>query len=682
MESNWNIDIQKSISQSSFFDLETIECIKNYSEIFEDPGFPPQITSLLNIEDSTLSPDKLNQWQEFEWKRIPDIYPGQNNFLKDVSCHDVKQGSLGNCYLLSVCSVIAEFPNRLKSIFIINEQNRSGIYCLKFYVEGETKQIVIDDRIPFCPYSGAPPFCKLGKSKNIWPILIEKAWAKYLGNYERTIAGHPHELFKILTGAPSYLIMAEKYNNEIKKNSLWNNLQQSFLNNYYVCAGTISKLSYSKRNQNRAGNHAQIMKEIEDIGLSCDHAYSCLFFYEFEASGKKIRLVKIRNPWGKIENSKLQGEAIIQNYINLPGIKENIGIPNQEGVCILTFEEFIKFFSSINICNYLDGYETLSHRIQLKPNERLGKKDYRHFLVFKIDLTYAKYHKNSKIFFSINKPTKLTFSKEDFQGDDQLYYSIFIGRMKNNKFDDIEYIGHRCGFDSMNFVEVEKYQLSEYIVLVHADPHSGGALDPDNLGYVSLYTLEEGIFIEQLSGIDDDQIFQSLMKDYYRKFSSIFDSNKKHMTKNGLSISNSFTLDKSNYGFLVFENLSSENHLSLTLSEIKCEYKMQLSGRGIINSKILSNYQEFSITPNDMVLVGYYKSGMTYQYSAFHIKSNEQLKKDLDIYGEEKVLKFSRNLSINYYSMKHEGGMCFKFINSTNQCIQYFFVPELTSPIH
>jgi calpain-15 len=39
-------------------------------------------------------------------------------FEQDVTPNDIIQGSLGNCYFLSALSAIAEFPQRIKNIFI------------------------------------------------------------------------------------------------------------------------------------------------------------------------------------------------------------------------------------------------------------------------------------------------------------------------------------------------------------------------------------------------------------------------------------------------------------------------------------------------------------------------------------------------------------------------------------
>lgn len=41
-----------------------------------------------------------------------------NVFVDDPTPNDIKQGALGDCYFLSSMSVIAEFPERIKKIFL------------------------------------------------------------------------------------------------------------------------------------------------------------------------------------------------------------------------------------------------------------------------------------------------------------------------------------------------------------------------------------------------------------------------------------------------------------------------------------------------------------------------------------------------------------------------------------
>ena len=76
-----------------------------------------------------------------------------------------------------------------------------GIYAINITKNGRKCHIVVDDYIP----------CRNKKivfshanGNELWVILMEKAWAKIHGSYERIIGGQAHETLRDITGAPSW----------------------------------------------------------------------------------------------------------------------------------------------------------------------------------------------------------------------------------------------------------------------------------------------------------------------------------------------------------------------------------------------------------------------------------------------------------------------------------------------
>jgi len=70
------------------------------------------------------------------------------------------------------------------------------------FKNGERQTIIIDDHIP-CDADGDPCFSK-ANGNELWVMLLEKAWAKIHGSYERIIGGQAHLTFRDMTGAPSF----------------------------------------------------------------------------------------------------------------------------------------------------------------------------------------------------------------------------------------------------------------------------------------------------------------------------------------------------------------------------------------------------------------------------------------------------------------------------------------------
>ena len=67
----------------------------------------------------------------------------------------------------------------------------SGAYALRLYVNGEPIDVVIDDYFPFFedPEKDCWAFARGTSETEIWVLLIEKAYAKVYGSYERIEGG-------------------------------------------------------------------------------------------------------------------------------------------------------------------------------------------------------------------------------------------------------------------------------------------------------------------------------------------------------------------------------------------------------------------------------------------------------------------------------------------------------------
>lgn len=95
--------------------------------------------------------------EKLGWTRIKDIDNTGGKvvqtkiFDEGVSAADIKQGTLGDCYLLSAMSVIAHMrPELVQKIFHPNSRNYndSGLYTVMFFRNRKPVVITIDDYFP------------------------------------------------------------------------------------------------------------------------------------------------------------------------------------------------------------------------------------------------------------------------------------------------------------------------------------------------------------------------------------------------------------------------------------------------------------------------------------------------------------------------------------------------------
>ena len=126
---------------------------------------------------------------------------------------DIKQGVLGDCYLLAVLSALSERPNRIKDLFVSQHFNKLGIYALKINVMGEWTECVIDDFIPCYNKQRGMCFTK-AHGNELWVVLLEKVWAKTFGSYLQIESGFTREAMHAFTGAPTRTFFNEKKNFE------------------------------------------------------------------------------------------------------------------------------------------------------------------------------------------------------------------------------------------------------------------------------------------------------------------------------------------------------------------------------------------------------------------------------------------------------------------------------------
>ena len=98
--------------------------------------------------------------------------------------------------------MLANRPEILKKLFVTQEYNEKGVYCLQFYQQGEWKYVIVDDIVPCSKSTGAPAFAMSTNSVEIWPYIIEKAYAKLYGSYDALNGGNVSEALMDITGCP------------------------------------------------------------------------------------------------------------------------------------------------------------------------------------------------------------------------------------------------------------------------------------------------------------------------------------------------------------------------------------------------------------------------------------------------------------------------------------------------
>jgi calpain-15 len=168
---------------------------------FSDPEFKPCWESMVGNPPSA---EHAQSWRQLKWARADDILgSGQYEVFRDIEPNDIHQGEIGDCYFLSALSSLAEHPDLIKRLFDTQEVNQSGVYAVWLNIDGMWREFILDDYFPVRQTERGVSFAFTKTSEEeLWPMLLEKAYAKAYGNYDKIVGGDPVYALRDLTGAP------------------------------------------------------------------------------------------------------------------------------------------------------------------------------------------------------------------------------------------------------------------------------------------------------------------------------------------------------------------------------------------------------------------------------------------------------------------------------------------------
>ena len=294
--------------------------------MFIDSEFPPDIRSLGTIREGNVFSQRIQD--KIEWKRITELYNKPIEDFYNIHPNDIQQGNLGDCYLLSALSALAEFPERVRKLFHTTAVSPEGKYTIELYHNGMKQIYDIDDYFPSIhntiAFSG-PRY--EDDIIELWVILLEKVWAKRYGGYFNIELGFTEDVLRDLTGAPCEKILTSYQD-------LWNVLFESNKKNYIINGSIDHNLELNN-----------------SIGLVTLHAYAVIDAQEYLYE----KLLKIRNPWGRHE---FTGDWSDQSSKWTEHAKKTLQWEAKDDGCFwMNILDFKRYFASVSICMVEDSYK-------------------------------------------------------------------------------------------------------------------------------------------------------------------------------------------------------------------------------------------------------------------------------------------------------------------------------------
>eukprot|EP00929_Paragymnodinium_shiwhaense_P023254 TRINITY_DN14604_c0_g1_i2.p1 TRINITY_DN14604_c0_g1~~TRINITY_DN14604_c0_g1_i2.p1 ORF type:complete len:595 (-),score=100.23 TRINITY_DN14604_c0_g1_i2:201-1910(-) len=300
----------------------------------------------------------------------------------DVEPSDVRQGKVGDCWLLSAISALAEFDGTIRHIFKNTPsaesmpQDAFNKYTVTLFdlSSWEPTDVVVDERLFCSPCGNGLLGTTPSKTGEMWVPYLEKAVAAHCGGWDKIDGGQCTHAWRLMTGCKNqYTFQVEgdvvnccgMFNPNTQEwepmaNSphdtpgvLWNmpwpeaggggevdttlSHDEFFLrmcafddNNYLMCAGSGSVSS--------------------SAGIVDGHAYTVLTCVN-NAGGTEIDLIKLRNPWGTGEFDEGKWADNGPGWTEHPEVSEAVHHEvRDDGVFWMEKEEFFHAFPTIYLC--------------------------------------------------------------------------------------------------------------------------------------------------------------------------------------------------------------------------------------------------------------------------------------------------------------------------------------------
>ncbi|XP_040082774.1 calpain-3 isoform X3 [Oryx dammah] len=294
--------------------------------LFVDPEFPPDENSLFYSQKFPI---------QFVWKRPPEICENPRFIIGGANRTDICQGDLGDCWFLAAIACLT-LNKRLLFRVIPHDQsfteNYAGIFHFQFWRYGDWVDVVIDDCLP--TYNNQLVFTKSNHRNEFWSALLEKAYAKLHGSYEALKGGNTTEAMEDFTGGVTEFFEIKDAPRDMYK-IMKKAIERGSLMGCSI--DTIVPVQYETRMA---------------CGLVKGHAYSVTGLEEALYKGEKVKLVRLRNPWGQVEwNGSWSDSWKDWSYVDKDEKARLQHQVTEDGEFWMSYDDFIYHFTKLEICN-------------------------------------------------------------------------------------------------------------------------------------------------------------------------------------------------------------------------------------------------------------------------------------------------------------------------------------------
>ncbi|CAO2579232.1 Capn3 [Lemmus lemmus] len=359
-----------------FVDLKQ-RCLAQ-KRLFEDGVFPAGVQALGSHELSQKAMMKA-----ITWKRPKEICENPRFIIGGANRTDICQGDLGDCWFLAAIACLT-LNERLLFRVIPHDQsfieNYAGIFHFQFWRYGDWVDVVIDDCLP--TYNNQLVFTKSNHRNEFWSALLEKAYAKLHGSYEALKGGNTTEAMEDFTGGVTEFFEIKEAPSDMYK-IMRKAIERGSLMGCSIDDGTNMTYGTSPSGLNMGELIARMVRNMDNsllrdsdldprgsddrptrtivpvqyetrmaCGLVKGHAYSVTGLEEALFKGEKVKLVRLRNPWGQVEwNGSWSDGWKDWSFVDKDEKDRLQHQVTEDGEFWMSYEDFVYHFTKLEICN-------------------------------------------------------------------------------------------------------------------------------------------------------------------------------------------------------------------------------------------------------------------------------------------------------------------------------------------
>lgn len=370
-------------------------------EPFVDVEFPADESVLdRDAMDAALSGRSPVQWPPV-WQRVLNLKKGEPHTLDSgINFDDPKQGVLGDCWLIvSMSSAALKHGDAIKELFSDDGLKCDGKYTVEFWdvrlgVAGDWSPVTVDDQVPCDAITGNPYYADFHNGE-VWPLILEKAFAKFVGGYGVLNGGFSgfgyqamgicNQLSDAHNTEQGYWQVAhndiglQRMQMQTHRTALGYGQPEDMLSNEQVfdhLRGLDNILANAGCCMPQSVEGGDRISHMQITGIPHGHMYVVLAAAEAHTnSGEQLQLLRMRNPWAKAlgepgsehQSSHLDWGKDSPKWHQHPEVAQQleaqIGDHHHDlnGVFWITIQDFSHYFSDLEICNFPGHPQHPSH---------------------------------------------------------------------------------------------------------------------------------------------------------------------------------------------------------------------------------------------------------------------------------------------------------------------------------